>query len=137
MRRTFLEFLASEGAITRTTMETVLANLRTAPAPIGSIALSYGMITCDDIDEILDEQRQNHAPFGEIAIRRGLLTRTRLEALLRIQQIRAATDMAEALSLSGICPVAEAMEKLGAFLIQSARTTLSCPALEGGMVDAL
>lgn len=122
MRKAFLEFLTRGGVLPRDKMETVLRCMRAAPEPIGSIAFGYGLISCDDIDAILDEQRESHRPFGEIAIRRGLLTPARVETLLHVQQVRAAAEVAEALALSGLCPIQEVVERLGEFLKESART---------------
>lgn len=124
MRNAFLEFLVAEGTIAPARIDQVRAALRTVPEPIGSIAFSYGLIRCEDIDEILDEQRQSHEPFGEVAIRRGLLRRNQLETLLHVQRMRAANEVAEALALSGMCPVGEVLDKLGRFLTREAGTIL-------------
>jgi len=124
MRKAFLQYLGRRGLLKDHQIDEVRRCLRTAPEPMGSIALSYGMLNCDDIDSILDEQRSSHDPFGEIAIRRGLLTRSQVESLLHVQQMRAASEVAETLILSGIAPSAEVIENLGAFLTQPAGLTL-------------
>jgi len=118
MRRAFLDFLVAEGVIAPDRVDQIRTLLRGAPEPIGSIAFSYGMLSGGDIDEILDEQRDDHRPFGEIAIGRGLFTREQIRTLLGVQTLRAATETAEALALSGMCPIDEIMAKLGRFLSQ-------------------
>jgi len=116
MRKAFLEFLVGRGSLAPQQVEQVRSILRGAPEPIGSIAFSYGMISGGDIDDILDEQQFSREPFGEIAIRKGLLTREQLETLLGVQQMRAATETAEALALSGLLPMDEVTRLLGRFL---------------------
>ena len=116
MRKAFLEFLAAEGIITDDVADNLQSLLRGVPEPIGSIAFSYGMITTNDIDVILDEQRKDYRPFGEIAMDMGMLRREQVETLLRIQQVRGATDTAEALALSGVCSVEETLKHLSRFL---------------------
>lgn len=118
MRRAFLEFLTSTGAVPAEKLDQLENLLRGAPEPIGSIAFSYGMIAGADIDVILDEQRTDHRPFGQIAISRGLLNREQVEMLLAVQQMRAAAETAEALALSGICPMEQVMSQFGRFLTQ-------------------
>lgn len=128
MRKAFLEFLAAEGAISAGQRGTLEKCGRGAAEPIGSIAFRYGMIRCEDIDEILDEQGRSGELFGEIAIRRGVLTRKQVDALLQVQQLRAASEVAEALALSGMCPASAAIEKLGRFLVQSTRSAVCAQA---------
>ena len=128
MRKAFLRFLVANQTIPRSCMQAVREHLRSAPEPIGSIAFSYGLIHCEDIDQILDDQRQNHKPFGEIAIRRGLLTRAQVETLLQVQQMRAATEVAEALALSGMCSIGDVVSQLGRFLMETACSPLGSPA---------
>jgi hypothetical protein len=118
MRKAFLEFLVNQGIIRPEQPKALQHVLRGVPEPIGSIAFSYGMITGADIDGILDEQRENYRPFGEIAIDRRLLTREQVETLLGVQRIKAATDIAEALALSGVCTMDQIVPRLGQFLTQ-------------------
>lgn len=118
MRKVFLEFLTSEGIISSEELTQIQGLLRGAPEPIGSIAFSYGMITGNDIDAVLDEQRTTYRPFGEIAVSKGLLTHEQVQTLLGIQRIRAAAESAEALALSGTCPMEQVMPQLGRFLSQ-------------------
>lgn len=125
MRKAFLEFLSGEGTIPPGQAQRIQGLLRAAPEPIGAIAFAYGIIKGSDIDRILDEQAANYRPFGEIAIERNLLTPGQVETLLNIQRIRAATETAEALALSGICPIEEIMIQLGRFL-SGARESLLC-----------
>ena len=116
MRKAFLEFLTSQDAITSECMHDIRTLLRVAREPIGSIAFRYGMLSAGDIDCILEEQRASHRPFGQIALETGMLIREQLNSLLCVQQIRAVVETAEALALSGLCPVDEIMGHLGRFL---------------------
>lgn len=118
MRKVFLEFLTAEGAISSEELGHIQGLLRGAPEPIGSIAFRYGIIAGSDIDAILDEQRTAYRPFGEIAVSKGLLSPAQVETLLGIQRIRAAAESAEALALSGMCPMERIMTQLGQFLLQ-------------------
>ncbi len=117
MRREFVEYLISESVVPESASENLRDLVRGAPEPIGSLAFKYGMITGADIDLVLDEQRKSHRPFGEIAKNLGLLTRTQVQGLLRIQQLRSATEIAEALALSGVSSIEELVPALGRFLI--------------------
>ena len=124
MRKAFLEFLVTAGSIPPERLNHIQSLLRGVPEPIGSIAFSYGMITGGDIDDILDEQQTDHRPFGEIAITKRLLTRDQVETLLGVQRMRAATETAEALALSGMCPMEQVMKLLGRFLSQCQNSIL-------------
>ena len=117
MRKAFIEYLTSEGVIICPPADKLNTMLRRAPEPIGAIAFSYGMLTGGDIDRVLDEQRGSHEPFGEIAMKCGMLTREQVEALLRVQEMRAATEIAEALALSGHVPAEDICAHLGKFLM--------------------
>lgn len=127
MRKGFLKFLAGEGVINPDRVAGFQETLRAAPEPLGVIAFRYGMITGGDIDEILDAQRHDDRPFGEIAVEKGLLTTEQVRTLLFVQQMRAATEAAEALALAGVCPVEEMMIQLGRFLLTLQGSILSVP----------
>jgi hypothetical protein len=116
MRRAFLEFLATEGYVPSDRIEDLWCLLRGAPEPIGSIAFSHGMISGGDIDVILDQQRHRYRPFGEIAMEMGMLRREQVEALLLVQQMRAAVETAEALALAGVCSIEDMKLAVGKFL---------------------
>lgn len=124
MRKAFLEFLATTGIAPPERLDDFRNLLRGAREPLGSIAFSYGMITGGDIDVILDEQRRDYRPFGKIAMEMGMLTRQQVETLLRIQQMREAVETAEALALSGVCPIDEVMSQLGRFFAAQAAAPL-------------
>jgi hypothetical protein len=126
MREAFLAFLAAEGVVPSEQLTRIESLLRGTSEQIGSIAFSYGMLTGADIDVILDEQQTNYRPFGEIAVSKGLLTREQVETLLGVQQLRAATETAEALVLSGLCPMQRVTSQLSRFLTESRHTTC-CP----------
>jgi hypothetical protein len=125
MRKAFLEFLVAEGIVPAGRLEDISALLRGAREPIGSIAFSFGMITGGDIDVVLDKQRKDYRPFGEIAMEMGMLTRYQVEALLRVQEMRGATETAEALALSGICSIEDVTAQLGRFFGKQAAPALS------------
>lgn len=117
MRKAYLEYLVEQGILSPDKLNIALERLHTPPEPIGSIAFSHGLLSCQDIDCILDEQRHSRLQFGQIAVQRGLLTSAQIETLLQIQQTRAASEVAEALALSGLCPPVLALEYLGRFLM--------------------
>jgi|CXWL01.1.fsa_nt_gi hypothetical protein len=119
MRDSFIDFLTTNSTLSAETYERLRSMLRGAPEPIGSIAFKYGIITSGDIDMILDEQRKNHRRFGEIAIEMGIFTKPQLKSLLKVQEMRAAVETAEALALSGVRPTEEIMAHLGEFLCQA------------------
>jgi hypothetical protein len=127
MRKAFLEYLVNAGIIPATKLSMAQTMLRGAPEPIGSIAFGYGLISGSDIDDILDEQREKYRPFGEIAVSRSLLTQRQVDMLLLVQHLRAATEIAEALALAGVCPVEQIMSALGRFLAR-AETPALCAA---------
>jgi hypothetical protein len=127
MRKGFLKFLAAEGVIDPDRVRSFQETLRAAPEPLGVIAFRYGIITGGDIDDILDTQRHDDRPFGEIAVEKGLLTSQQVRTLLCVQQMRAATESAEALALAGVCPIEEMMTQLGRFLLTLHGTVLSVP----------
>jgi hypothetical protein len=125
MRKAFLKYLADEGMIDQAEVDRFHDRLRAAPEPIGAIAFRYGMITGGEIDEILDDQRHDDRPFGEIAIAKGLLSAEQVNTLLCVQQIRAATESAEALALSNVIRIDELAPKLGHFLYSVQENVLS------------
>ncbi|MBC7834501.1 MAG: hypothetical protein H7Y88_05295 [Phycisphaerales bacterium] len=116
MRQEFLTFLGDEGILSAATLRGACDCLRSPPEPLGAIAFNYGMITGADIDMILAEQRGTKRLFGEIALSMGILTKGQVESLVRIQQMRSAVGVAEALLLSGVFDAAELMGELGRFL---------------------
>lgn len=120
MRKAFLDFLVSEKIVSAARLEDLASLLRGAREPIGSIAFSFGMISAGDIDTILDEQQRDYRPFGEIAMGMGLLTRQQVDSLLWVQEMRGATETAEALALSGICSIEAVTQQLGRFFEKQA-----------------
>ncbi len=116
MRKAFIDFLVEQGLVPPQRADELLGTVRTTMQPIGAIAFSYGMITDQDIDKILDAQQHYGRQFGVIAIEMGLLTPDQVNILLCVQQIRAACEVAEALSLARVCPVDDVMNALGQFL---------------------
>ena len=118
MRKMFIEFLRASNIIPAGRLEDLHRLIRTVPEPIGAIAFSYGMISGGDIDVVLEQQRKNHRPFGELAMSMGMLTLEQVNTLLRVQEMRGAIEVAQALALSGICAVDEMMLQLGRFFSQ-------------------
>lgn len=116
VRKELISFLAAEGLLPPGHGTRIQETLRVAPEPIGAIAFRYGMLSGGEIDEILDRQRHCNLPFGELAIEQGVLTENQLENLLRVQQMRAACEAAEALILSGVCSFEDVTVRLGRFL---------------------
>lgn len=115
MRKAFIEFLESEGLLSADRINDLRDLQKSASEPIGLIAFSYGMIGGGDIDLVLDKQRREYSPFGQIAMDMGMLTRQQVQTLLRVQQMRGATETAEALVLSGMCRIEDVMTQLGRF----------------------
>ncbi len=122
MMQEFLAFVAQRGLLSREQLEYVRSQLRRAPEPIGMLAFRHGMISGADIDRILDAQRTDGRVFGELAVEMGILTPAQVDALLGIQRCLSAVEVAEALALSGLVPVADIMTILGEFL--TAHSTL-------------
>jgi hypothetical protein len=125
MRKAFLEFLESEGVLAPEQAANLRTLYKSASEPIGLIAFSFGMINGADIDLILDQQRRDYRPFGQIAMEMGMLTRQQVQTLLRVQQVRGATETAEALVLSGVCPMDSLMNQLGKFFMAKAESPLA------------
>jgi len=124
MRKAYIEYLVSNKIIPEEQVEQCKQALRNAPEPIGSIALSYGMLSCGDIELILTEQRTNRRQFGAIATEMGMLTHDQVKVLLRVQQLRAATEVTEVLVLAGICSYEEMVGQLGRFLTEADVTSM-------------
>lgn len=116
----FLEYLISQGIITKPQSERVRGLVSKVREPIGSIAFSYGLLSGEDVDLVLNEQRRGHRQFGEIAQALGILTRAQVEALVRVQHVRSAVEVAEALIVSGLLAPESAFQALGRYLTQEA-----------------
>lgn len=127
MRRVFLDFLVAEGLLPADRLEDVWSFLRNSTEPVGSIAFSHGLLCGSDIDLILEEQRRRYRPFGEIAVEMGILRIEQVEALLLVQQIRAAVEAAESLALSGVCAVEDMKDALGRFFRQAVSSSSASP----------
>ena len=86
--------------------------------PIGMIAVSHGLIQSEQIDVILDRQRECKQRFGEIAVELGFLAHGQVNTLVKIQEFRAAGNIAECLALAGVLSFEDAAQCLGAFLVR-------------------
>jgi hypothetical protein len=116
MRNDFIEVLEKEGLLPSERLEWLRLMRRPPAEPIGSIAFSHGMLTGDDVDQILDRQKQSRQPFGQIAVEMGILDDRQITRLLEIQRLRSLMATAEAMILTGMCPTADVMSRLGRFL---------------------
>jgi hypothetical protein len=112
----FTEYLGRERILTPEQLERVKPLTNRVREPIGSIAFSYGLLSGEDVDLILSEQRKDRRQFGEIATAMGMLTLSQVEALVRVQNVRGASETAEALVLAGVAPPEAVFAALGRFL---------------------
>lgn len=120
MRNEFIDFLRSHDLVHADDTEQIQTLLNQTQEPIGSIAFCFGMLCSSALDTILDEQGKTHSRFGEVAVKLGILTSDQVDAIIRVQQVRATTEVAEALALTGLCPIDQTMKHLGRFLTEHA-----------------
>ncbi len=117
MREAFLEYLFDSGVVAES--PAVLRKyLRGVPEPLGSLAFQYGIMYGGDVDLVLARQRDDIRQFGEIAIDLGILTPAQLRSLLRVQQIRQAVEVAEALTLAGYIDEEVVLDMFACFLLE-------------------
>lgn len=128
MRNAFLEYLISHGIICAEEAEDLQTLLGQVQEPIGSIAFCFGMMASTDIDVILDHQAKEGASFGEVAKQLGILTQEQVDATVRVQHVRAMTEAAETLALTGLCSIEETLIHLARFLSQYANEPVAQPA---------
>ena len=120
MLHPFVEYLIESDLIPEATGKHLMETTDFIREPIGMIAARHGLLRPNEIDLILDHQRNHHQQhFGEAAVEIGILTPSQVERLLRIQECRMATDIAEALALAGTVPCEESVRYLGAFLVHN------------------
>lgn len=119
MRHEFMHYLEKEGVVPSDRPVPTDRGMRKPTEPIGSIAFCHGMLTGADVDQILERQKESRRPFGEIAVEMGILDDWQLDRLLEVQRLRLAFETAEQLILSGACPMADVVNRLGQFLVDT------------------
>ncbi|MBI4581987.1 MAG: hypothetical protein HY718_19975 [Planctomycetes bacterium] len=116
MNHPFVKYLMERDLIPHTTSRHLNGKTCLVREPLGMIAVGHGMLDSSQIDMILDRQRESSERFGEIAISLGFLTPEQVRTLIKIQEFRAASVLAEALALAGVLRYEDAVRYLGAFL---------------------
>jgi hypothetical protein len=114
----FVEFLIERDLVPREVGDQLTGQKRFIREPIGMIAVSHGLIQSDQIDVILDRQRECKQRFGEIAAELGFLAHVQVDTLVKIQEFRAAGNIAECLALAGVLSFEDAAQYLGAYLVR-------------------
>jgi len=117
MPHPFVEFLIEREVVPQNVAKRLIER-QVIREPIGMIAASHGILNSIQIDLILDRQRGGKDRFGDIAVTLGLLTREQVETLIKIQEFRTSSEIAEALSLGGVLAVEDAARYLGFFLMR-------------------
>ena len=118
MQHPFVEFLSELDLVPASVTKRLSEKKRFVREPIGMIAAGHGLIHPNEIDIILDRQRECKDRFGEIAIKLGFLTPEEVQTLLKIQEFRTPSYIAEALALAGILSWEDAVRYLGTFLMR-------------------
>ena len=111
----FAAFLKERGLISPAVCQR-LAQRHYIREPIGMIAVGHGLLNPTQIDLVLDEQRTSRELFGEIAVRMGFLTPEQVDTLIKIQEFRTSSEIAETLALSQVLTVEDAARHLSSFL---------------------
>jgi hypothetical protein len=114
----FVEFLVERDLVPGEVGRQLAGQSKFIREPIGMIAVGHGLIRSDQIDEILDRQRECKQRFGQIAVELGFLADQQVETLIKIQEFRAAANIAECLALGGVLSFEDAAQYLGAFLVR-------------------
>jgi hypothetical protein len=117
MPHPFVDFLIEREVIPANVAKR-LSERQVIREPIGMIAASHGILNALQIDKILDRQRGGKDRFGEIAVNLGFLTHEQVQILIKIQEFRTSSEIAEALALSGVLSVEDAGRYLGAYLMR-------------------
>lgn len=81
----FGEFLVSQGAISRTNLESAVQVQRENRLLLGELALQKGYISNQRLTELLNLQASEQKKFGTIAVEKGALKEEQLHELLEIQ----------------------------------------------------
>lgn len=118
MHNPFVRFLIERDLISPAVAKQLSEKHRFVREPIGMIAAGHGLLHPNQIDEILDQQRQTNKLFGELAVEMGFLDRKQVQTLLKIQELRSATEVAEGLALAGLFSIEDMAGYLGAFLLR-------------------
>lgn len=118
MQHPFIEFLLERNLISANVARRLIEEKRYVREPIGTIAVSHGLLRPDQIDVILDHQDDSNKRFGEIAAELGFLTQQQVETLIKIQQARVPTDIAEVLALAGVMSCEDAVRHVAAYFLR-------------------
>lgn len=118
MKHPFVEFLIERDLVPASVTKKLIEDKRYVREPIGIIAVSHGLLRPDQIDTILDHQDDSNKRFGEIAIELGFVTQQQVETLVKIQQSRIPTDIAEVLALAGVMSCEDAVRHMATFLLR-------------------
>ena len=118
MSHPFVEFLIERDLVSQEVGGQLAGQSKSIREPIGMIAVSHGLIQSEQIDVILDRQRECKQRFGEIAVELGFLAHGQVDTLVKIQEFRAAGNIAECLALAGVLSFEDAAQYLGAFLVR-------------------
>jgi hypothetical protein len=118
MQNSFVEFLIDRDLVSSGIAKQLTEGKRFVCEPIGMIAVSHGLLHPNQVDVVLDRQRGCKDRFGDIAVEMGFLTREQVERLVRIQELRAAAEIGEALALAGVLSCEDMARHLGAFLLR-------------------
>ncbi len=118
MSHPFVEFLIERDLVPAEVGHQLAGQNRFIREPIGMIAVGHGLIRVEQIDVILDRQRTCKQRFGEIAVELGFVNSTQVDTLVKIQEFRAAANIAECLALAGVLSFEDAAQYLGAFLVR-------------------
>ena len=118
MSHPFVEFLIERDLVPAEVGGQLSGQNKFIREPIGMIAVGHGLIQSEQIDIILDRQRECRQRFGEIAVELGFLSREQVETIVKIQEFRAAANIAECLALGNVLSFEDAAQYLGAFLVR-------------------
>lgn len=118
MQHPFIEFLMERDLVPVSVAKRLIEDKRYVREPIGMIAVSHGLLRPDQIDTILDHQDDSNKRFGEVATELGFLTEQQVETLIKIQQARVPTDIAEVLALAGVLSCEEATQHVATYFLR-------------------
>jgi hypothetical protein len=118
MQHPFIEFLIERDFVSAEVARTLYEDKRHVREPIGTIAVSHGLLQTGQIDTILDHQVDSDKRFGQIAVELGFLTQQQVETLVKIQQSRVPTDIAEVLALAGVMSCEDAFRHVATYTLE-------------------
>lgn len=116
MQHPFIQFLIERDLVPPNASKHLSGMRSLVREPLGMIAVGHGLLQAPEIDVILDRQSQCSERFGEIAVEMGFLQPAQVQTLIKIQELRAAVAICEALALAGVLSYEKAVRYLGAWL---------------------